>query len=101
MAYRLTSFLGNTQTAQLDTSKLNTVNRSLMEGRGLSIGYTGNLGSPAQTRIFSERNEARDFNFADAYDYFITTPLNARFYDTKLPFTDVLYTTAGGSTNKE
>ena len=101
MAYRLTSFLGNTQTAQLDTSKLKTGNRSLMEGRGLSIGYTGNLGSPAQTRIFSERNEARDFNFADAYDYFITTPLNARFYDTKLPFTDVLYTTAGGSTNKE
>ena len=101
MAYQLNSYLGNTQPAELDTSKLNTVNRSLMEGRGLALGYVGNLGSPAQTRIFSERKEARDFVFADAYDYFITTPLNAKFYDTKLPFTDVLYTTAGGSTNKE
>lgn len=101
IAYQLNSYLGGLKEADIDTSKLNTVNRTLMEGRGLALGYVGNLGSPAQTRIFSERNEARDFNFADAYDYFITTPLNAKFYDTKTPFTDVLYTTAGGSTNKE
>ncbi len=42
-----------------------------------------------------------DFIFADAYDYYITTPENARFYDTKTPFTDIMYTTGGSSTNKE
>ena len=72
-----------------------------MESKSLAIGYLANLGAPAQTKIFSERQEARDFIFADAYDYYITTPENAYFYNTKIPYTNVLYTTAGGSTNKE
>ena len=62
--------------------------------------YLSNTGSPAQTRIFSERKEARDFIFADAYDYYITTPSNAEFYDTRVPYTHVLYTTMGGSQSK-
>ena len=72
-----------------------------MESKSLAIGYLANLGAPAQTKIFSERQEARDFIFADAYDYYITTPENAYFYNTKIPYTNILYTTAGGSTNKE
>ena len=38
--------------------------------------------------------------FADAYDYYITTPTNAYFYDTKVPYTQVTYTTGGASQNK-
>lgn len=100
-AYQLTPLLGDTYIAPMDTDRLNTANNTLVEGKGLAIGYLANLGSPAQTRIFSERKEARDFMFADAYDYYLTTPENAKFYDTKLPFTDIMYTTAGGSTNRE
>ena len=87
--------------APLDTNKLNFSNSTLVESKSLAIGYLANLGAPAQTKIFSERQEARDFIFADAYDYYITTPENAYFYNTKIPYTNVLYTTAGGSTNKE
>lgn len=101
IAYRLTPLLGDAYMAPMDTSILNTANSTLVEGKGLAIGYLANLGSAAQTRIFSERKEARDFIFADAYDYYITTPENARFYDTKTPFTDIMYTTGGSSTNKE
>ena len=101
IAYRLTPLLGDSYMAPMDTSILNTANSTLVEGKGLAIGYLANLGSAAQTRIFSERKEARDFIFADAYDYYITTPENARFYDTKTPFTDIMYTTGGSSTNKE
>lgn len=101
IAYRLTPLLGDAYMAPMDTSLLNTANSTLVEGKGLAIGYLANLGSAAQTRIFSERKEARDFIFADAYDYYITTPENARFYDTKTPFTDIMYTTGGSSTNKE
>lgn len=101
IAYRLTPLLGEAYMAPMDTSILNTANSTLVEGKGLAIGYLANLGSAAQTRIFTERKEARDFIFADAYDYYITTPENARFYDTKTPFTDVMYTTGGSSTNKE
>ncbi len=100
-AYRLTQHLGEPYLAPLDTGKLNSGNSTLVESRSLAVGYLSNLGSPAQTRIFSERKEARDFIFADAYDYYITTPENAFFYDTKTPYTNLMYTTAGGSSNKE
>lgn len=100
-AYHLTQHLGEPYPAPLDTGKLNSGNSTLVEGRSLAVGYLSNLGSPAQTRIFSERKEARDFIFADAYDYHFTTPENAFFYDTKTPYTNLMYTTAGGSSNKE
>lgn len=101
VAYRLTPLLGEPYVAPLDTNKLNFGNTTLVESKSLAVGYLANLGSPAQTKIFSERKEARDFIFADAYDYYITTPENAYFYNTKIPYTNIMYTTAGGSTNKE
>lgn len=100
-AYRLTPLLGEPYVAPMDTSRLNFGNSTLVESKSLAVGYLANLGSPAQTKIFSERQEARDFIFADAYDYYITTPENAYFYNTKIPYTNVMYTTAGGSTSKE
>ncbi|MDR0845612.1 MAG: putative porin [Tannerella sp.] len=99
-AYHLTA-LGERYLAPIDTDRINAANRTFVEARSLGIAYTGNIGSPSQTRIFSERKEERDFIFADPYDYYIITPENAYFYDTKLPYSNVLYTKAGGSTNRE
>ena len=99
-AYHLTPLLGERYVAPMDTDRINFSNSTLVEAKSLAIGYLANLGSPAQTKIFSERKEARDFIFADAYDYYITTPENAYFYDTKVPYTNVMYTTAGGSQYK-
>lgn len=99
-AYRLTP-LGEAYRAPMDTNRMNFGNSSLVEGQSLAVGYLGNIGSPAQTRMFSERKESRDFIFADAYDYYITTPANADFYDTKIPYTNVLYNFAGGDQKKE
>lgn len=101
IAYHLTPLLGEAYVAPLDTNKLNFGNTTLVESKSLAIGYLANLGAPAQTKIFSERKEPRDFIFADAYDYYITTPENAYFYNTKIPYTNIMYTSAGGSTNKE
>lgn len=101
IAYHLTPLLGEAYVAPLDTNRLNFGNTTLVESKSLAIGYLANLGSPAQTKIFSERKEPRDFIFADAYDYYITTPENAYFYNTKIPYTNIMYTSAGGSTNKE
>ena len=84
----------------MDTNRLNFGNSTLVEANSLAVGYLANVGSPAQTRIFNERKEERDFIFADAYDYYITTPTNAYFYDTKVPYTQVTYTTGGASQNK-
>ena len=100
-AYRLTDKLGDPYIAPMDTDRLNTADHTLMESRSLAGAYTANMGAPFQSRIFSERSEARDFIFADAFDGDILTPTNAYFYDVKVPYTHILYTRAGGSTKRE
>ncbi len=100
-AYRLTQYLGDPYIASMDTNRLNFGNSTLVEAKSLAVGYLANLGAPAQTRIFSERKEARDFSYADAFDYYITTPENAYYYDTKLPYTNIMFTQSGASTNRE
>ena len=90
-AYRLTDKLGERYIAPMDTQRLNFSNSSLIEGRGLAISYLANIGSPAQSRIFSEREEDNDFIFANAYQYYITNPKNALFYDVKDPYTRLTY----------
>lgn len=99
-AYHLTPF-GDRVEAPLDTNRLNTANSTLMEGHGVATAYTGNIASPSQSRIFFERKEERDFIFADVYDNYIVTPQNAYFYDTKMPYTNALYTRAGGTDKRE
>ena len=100
-AYRLTRAVGDSYIAPMDTNRLNYANSTLMEGQSLAVGYLANYGSPAQTKIFSERREARDFIYADAYDYYITTPEKAYFYDTRLPYTHVVYNQMSSSTNRD
>ncbi len=101
IGYHLTPLLGDPYIAPMDTDRLNIANSTLVESQSLAVGYEGNVGSAAQTRMFFDRKEARDFIFADPYDYYITTPENAYFYDTKIPYTNIMYTTAGSSQNKD
>ena len=100
-AYQLDSRLGQRRVAPMDTGRLNTANSFLAESKALALGFLANVGSPAQSKIFFDREEERDFIFADAYTYYITTPDNALFYDTKAPYTNVSYSTGGASQSKE
>ena len=99
-AFRLTE-LGDRYAVPMDTSRFNTSNNALVESQGVAIAYTGNIGAPSQSRIFSERKEERDFIFADAYDHYIITPQNGIFYDTKIPYSLVTYNRAGGAAKRE
>jgi hypothetical protein len=99
-AWRL-SPLGNRYEALVDSSYINAANHSFTEGRSVAMAYTGNIGGPSQSRIFSERDEERHFIFANPYDYYIITGKNASFYDTKLPYSNIFYTRGGGTTNRE
>ena len=100
-AFRLLGNLGDRIEVAMDSSRLNYYNSTLADSKSLSYAYLANLGSPGQTRIFSERKEARDFVFADAYAPYMTTSENAFFYDTKVPYTNLLYTRAGTKVNQE
>ncbi|MDR0995630.1 MAG: putative porin, partial [Tannerella sp.] len=81
------SALGDVSVAPMDTNRLNYAQSTLVEARSLAVAYLANPAAAEQTRIFSERPEARDFIFADAYDYYMRRPENQFFYNTKLPYT--------------
>jgi hypothetical protein len=100
-AFYLTDKLGDRYAAPIDTTRINYANQTLVEGRGLAISYLANMGSPAQSRIFAEREEDNDFIFRNPYYYYITTPLNAKFYDVKDPYTLLRYHRAGGQLKRE
>lgn len=101
IGYSLTKDIGDSYIAPMDTNRLNYANSTLIDGHGLSVGYLGNMGSPAQSHIFSDRKEANDFIFADGYNYYKYTSQNLLFYDAKTPYSNVTYTFGGASINKE
>ncbi|MDR1813325.1 MAG: putative porin [Tannerella sp.] len=100
-AFRVTEKTGERYIAPMDTQRLNFFNSTLIDGRGLSVGYLANIGSPAQSRIFSEREEDGDFIFANGFNCYITKPTNALWYDVKDPYTRLTYLRSGGQKNRE
>lgn len=100
-AYRLTDKIGDAYITPLDTGWINFYNTQQVEGRDIAVGYLSNMGSPAQSKIFMNRKEERDFVFEDVYDYYRTTPTNALFYNTKIPYTDLTYIKGGANVNRE
>ncbi|WP_106828718.1 putative porin [Parabacteroides pacaensis] len=102
IAYRLTDQLGDPYRAPLDTAWLDFYNISQVENnQRIAVGYLANLGAPEQSKIFSERGEEHDFVFATPFDRYFTWPQTALFYNTKIPYTNILYTEAGASVSRQ
>jgi hypothetical protein len=68
---------------------------------GISQTYLGNLGLPAITNTFTERTFTTPFIFMQALEPYMLTPEKNIFYNTHRPYTNLMYTTSGGSTNSE
>ncbi len=75
--------------------------RALVDGQGVAMGYLGNWGSPAQSKIFFERGERSEFYFLDAFDYTYVKPEDKIFLDTKKPYSNFTYWSGGGRKTKE
>lgn len=101
-AYRLTPDLGDLYRAPLDTGWINFYNQTLVENnKRIAVGYLANLGAPEQNKIFTEREEERDFVFMTPFARYYTWPTTAMFYNTKIPYTDITYNSAGASTSRQ
>lgn len=84
-----------------DTLELNFHRKSMVDGLGVAMLYLGNWGSPAQSKIFSERAEASQFPFLDSHSYHHKTPGKQRFMTTKVPYSNFTYNTGGSMPSKE
>lgn len=75
-----------------DTAYLNYPMRSLQNDYSISSAYNGNcLVSPIQSRVYFDRLSKIDDIFAAAYQPYIYTPQDVRFFNTTTPYSSIAY----------
>jgi hypothetical protein len=99
--WRITERTGEIFPVRPDTFLTDYFNRTNVEGQGLSVAYPGNLGLPSESRVFFDREDRSEFMFGDAYWAYAKRPDNFHFINTKIPYSNLSYQTAGSRQNKE
>lgn len=100
--WRVDPYSGQRIPVELKRETINFHQTSLVDGQGVAMGYLGNWGSPAQSKIFTERSDGSElFPFLTPYSYFYKRPQDRVFYNTKMPYSSVTYMSGGGRMVKE
>ena len=99
--FRIDPLLGDVIPVETDTAIYNFQNLHLTSGLNGEYNHLGNMGSPRQSRIFFNRQSEGQFLFTDALDFFITTPKEFFFTNTKAPWSNISYYRAGNKRNGE
>ena len=93
--------LGSIIPVDTDTAVYNFQNLHFTDGMNGEYSHLGNMGSPRLSRIFFNRNNDGEFLFTHALDFFLTTPSEFHFTNTKSPWSNITYYRAGNKVNGE
>ncbi|MDR0232858.1 MAG: putative porin [Dysgonamonadaceae bacterium] len=99
--WRITERTGEIVAGNPDTLLTDFSNRQLVEGQGISMQYLGNLGLPAQSRVYFERPQRSNFMFQDNFSIYTKTPGTFDFINTKIPYSNISYIQAGNRQVRE
>lgn len=100
-AWKIDPRFGQRIAIERDTTHYDFHTKSIIDDRDVSVGYLGNIGTPAQSRIYFNRPEKSQFYFLDAFNYYRKNPEDNYFINTKEPYSNIYYQTGGGSLTKE
>jgi hypothetical protein len=93
--------LGKVRQAELDTILTGFFISNPAEKKTIALEYLGNLGSPAQSKIYFDRKRKSDFLFFKPYEIYYRPSEEVQYYDTKIPYTYINYYNGGPSRRKE
>lgn len=93
--------IGLTDSIVPDTLHHSFQNVHLTEGMYGTFSHLGNMGSPRLSRLYFERKPSNDFIFDAPYDFWIKSPLEFRFTDTKSPHLNLSYYKGGNKRTGE
>ena len=99
--FRIDPTLGNIIPVETDTAVYNFQNQHFTDGLNGEYNHLGNMGSPRLSRIFFNRKSDGQFVFTDGMDFFLTTPTEFLYTNTKSPWSNVTYYRAGNKRNGE
>lgn len=100
-SWRIDPRFGERIPVSMDTTTYGINQRSIVDGQDVAVGYLGNLGSPAMTKIFFDREDISPFNYLNAFNYYFRRPGNQVFLNTKQPYSNVWYQSGGSRQSKE
>ncbi len=78
-------------TVPADTSYWNLPDRNVVNDYSIANSYNGNLVSPIESKIYFDREEKIDFLFGRAYQPYILTASDVRFFNTTKPYSYIAY----------
>lgn len=102
--WRIDERFGQIVSAEPDTVMAYFPQQVFTSGPTMRYNTTGNYGAPRMCRVYSGEHDYMQgdaFIFAKPYDYFITTPGELLYTNTKSPFTNLTYNTCGNRVNGE
>ena len=86
---------GEADTVSIDSIIVNYQDNNPVNNFSIANSWNGNLGSPLESKIFfNRRNNANENMFARAYAPYTILPEDVRFFNTKTPFSNLVYRTA-------
>ncbi len=91
--------LGTVKPVDLDTLITDFIITNPAEKNTIALEFLGNLGSPGRSKIFFDRQRKSGFLFFEPYEIYYTPSKEVRYFDTKLPYTNLGYF-SGGPTGK-
>lgn len=103
-AWHISPRFGDIIPTQYDTIPHGFQNSNQTMGMTGHYNYTGNLGSPRVSRLFSEEGknmQSNPFLFKLPYSFFLSEVQDILFTNTKSPFTNLTYHSCGNKQNGE
>jgi len=99
--WKITPRLGERIFIPRDSAVIDFHQSMLVDGKDVSVGYLGNIGSPFQSNIFFDRPEPSRFIFLDPVKVWRKGPEDQIFYNTKMPYSEIKYQSGGGGESAE
>ena len=78
-------------TVPMDTSYINLPMKEYLNRYSISNAWNGTLVSPMQSKLYFDRTRTIDDIFGTAYQPYIITPSDIRFYNTNVPYSMLAY----------
>lgn len=99
--WKISTFNTFTKNVPLDTNFMDQVQRASFYGDDYSVSSLGNSNSPAISNIFIYREKAATPFFLLPYQRFIFKPYDQIYFDTKKPYSEIVYFYLPGKKDKD
>lgn len=93
-SWQIDEHLGIADTCDVDTVITSFQDNTPPYKYSIANSWTGNLGSPLQSKIFFDRTQKTRFLFSNPYDVYAVNVEDVKFFNTKTPYANLTYRTS-------